>query len=578
MSTDPVVGKGSNKKSFFFITAGALLGLAVVYVSAVFFAARQTPAHTTVAGVEVGGKSIQDATRILEQQLGAASRKPISVEVDKKIYTIDPISAGLTIDSETTLAHLTQKPWNPIELWQSLFGHVDVRPVVIAEQEKLDGAITAISDKADTPPIEPSISFNQLEPMLKPGVMGEVLNLINSEELIISSFPDSPSPLVLPFEPASPSVSDTTAQSFLTRAKKEVADPVTVTIGNDSGVVSPQALAKALTYVGKDGVMTPSISGDVLVDSLKSQIKGITNTAVDATFKIVNGKPVVVPGKPGRGINPEKITSALLKVIDSPAPRVVELELGDTQPDFTTEDAKALGITEKLSSFTQNFPYAAYRVQNIGRAARYLDGTIIKPGETFSMNGTVHERTEANGYTVGYIIGQGGQFRKELGGGVSTATTAMWTAAFYANMQRVEQRAHTIWIPRYRAGLEATVSWGYLDLKWKNTSSTGVLIKASITNSSVTVTLYGTKTFDRVDAVSGPWRNITSFGTIHSTAPGCEYQGGMNGFDITVTRVVTVAGKVTKREPFYTHYAPEPRVICGKPAPSTTPKPSPSSS
>ena len=581
MTQGPQQGSTSRKKVFLTITAGALLGVVAVYVAAVFFAARQTPNNTNVAGVNVGGMSIKEATAKLEQQLGDESRQPITVEVNDKTYEIDPVSAGLSIDYPKTLAHLAQKPWNPIELWSSLFGTVNVKPVVLAEQEKLDAALAAITDKADTPPVEPTITFSGQTPKLTNGKVGNVLSVADSEKLIIGTFPVAKKPLVLPFGPENPTVSDEVANSFLTKAKAEVSSPITVTVGKQKGVISTQALAQALSYQGKDGKMVAVIDGTVLVNTLKSQISGITDTAVNASFKIVNGKPVVVPSKPGRGINSEKIASALQQVIDSPNPRTVELEMGDTQPEFTTEDAKALGITEKLSSFTQHFPYAPYRVQNIGRAARYLDGTIVKPGEIFSMNDTVHERTEANGYTVGYIIGNGGQFRKELGGGVSTATTAVWTAAFYANMQRVEQRAHTIWIPRYRAGLEATVSWGYLDMKWKNTSSNGVLIKASITNNSVTVTLYGTKNFDRVDAVSGPWRNIKAFNTIHSTIQGCEYQGGMAGFDITVTRVVTIDGEVVKREPFYTHYAPEPKVICGKaPKPSSTPtaKPLPSHS
>lgn len=576
MSENPAKGSVSKKKTFLVVTTGVLLGVVAVYVTAVFFSARQTPAKTKVAGIDVGGMSIAEASTKLEQQLAVISHNPITVQVDGKPYSVDPEAAGLSIDVQATLKDLTEKPWRPQDLWESLFGSVEIRPVVVADQEKLDSVISAIAQEADNPPTEPSIRFTGTSAMFTQGSNGEVLDIVNAEKLIIASFPDQPNPLVLPYVTATPTVSDTTARSFLPKAEQEVATPITVTIANDSGVVSPRALASALTYTGVDGVMTPSVDGKVLVDSLKTQITGITNTAVDATFKIVNGKPVVVPSKTGRGISPEKISEALLKVIDAPAPRTVELELGDTEPDFTTADAKALGITEKLSSFTQRFPYAPYRVQNIGRAARYLDGTIVKPGEVFSMNGTVHERTEANGYTVGYIIGNGGQFRKELGGGVSTATTAVWTAAFYANMERVEQRAHTIWIPRYKAGLEATVSWGYLDLKWKNTSAHGVLIKASITNSSVTVTLYGTKEFDRVDALSGPWRNIKTFGTINSTVPGCEFQAGMNGFDITVTRVVTVGGKVVKREPFYTHYAPEPRVYCGKPLPTI--KPSPSSS
>jgi vancomycin resistance protein YoaR len=180
------------------------------------------------------------------------------------------------------------------------------------------------------------------------------------------------------------------------------------------------------------------------------------------------------------------------------------------------------------------------------------------------MNDTVKERTVANGYTTGFIIGPGGQFREDLGGGVSTATTAVWTAAFYANMERIEQRAHSFWISRYRPGLEATVSWGSLDMRWRNPLKTAVLIKAYITDSSVTVTLYGTKTFDEVQAISSPMRNTRPFATVYSTDPLCVGQDGVNGFDITVTRKVIKDQKVVASQDFVTNYAAGPHVICGK--------------
>ena len=124
------------------------------------------------------------------------------------------------------------------------------------------------------------------------------------------------------------------------------------------------------------------------------------------------------------------------------------------------------------------------------------------PGQTFSMNDTVKERTVENGYTVGTVI-SGGRFAEELGGGVSTITTTMWHTAFYAGLERVEQRGHSFYISRYLPGLEATVAWGSLDLRFKNDSPYGVLIKASITNSSVTVTMYSTKRY-RITAEFGP--------------------------------------------------------------------------
>ncbi len=60
---------------------------------------------------------------------------------------------------------------------------------------------------------------------------------------------------------------------------------------------------------------------------------------------------------------------------------------------------------------------------------------------------------------MGTIIGPGGVFEEALGGGVSAATTAVWTAAFFAGMERVSTRAHSVYISRYQLGLEATVAW-----------------------------------------------------------------------------------------------------------------------
>jgi len=569
--SEPAVSS-HRRRNFFLISLGAVLVLGAIYSLMVVHYSGRTAAKTKVAGIDIGGLTLRSAEIKLDSGLLAIAGKPINVEVNKRRYAIDPVTAGLTVNVAKTIAQVPRRPWLPAQLWNQIAGTVELAPVVEADSEKLTTAISAISAQVDKLPVEPKIVFANATPKLLKGKTGQMLSADSAENLLISTYPTPTDPLILQFGPVEPSVSDAKAQEYVAAAKSEVEFPITVTVGKQHGTIEPSDLAKALTYVGADGKFAPQVDGTFLVDSLKSKISGIGNTAVDASFKIVNGKPVVVPGKDGTGINPDKIAQAVLKVIDQGAPRTVELELGDTKPDFTEADAKALGITEKLSSFTQHFPYAPYRVQNIGQAARYLDGTIVKPGEEFSMNNTVHERTAANGYTVGYIIGPGGQFLKDLGGGVSTATTAVWTAAFYANMERIEQRAHSIWIPRYRAGLEATVSWGSLDMRWRNTSKYGVLIKASITNSSVTVTLYGTKEFDQVEAVSGPWRNITQFGTIHSTIKGCESQGGQNGFDITVTRVVTVAGKVVKREPFNTHYSPGPLVICGKPAsPSATP-------
>ena len=229
-----------------------------------------------------------------------------------------------------------------------------------------------------------------------------------------------------------------------------------------------------------------------------------------------------------------------------------------------------------MSSFTQHFPYAPYRVQNIGQAARYINGTLLMPGDVFSLNDTIHERTVANGYTLGYVIGPGGVFKEDLGGGVSTSATATWTAAFYAGLQRVHVQAHSIWIPRYRAGLEATVAWGQFDMSFKNDTPHAVFISAGITHHSITVSMWGTKVYNKIEAVSGQRYGISPYTTLYDTSSTCHAQGGQEGFSIDVYRVFYQDGKEDHREKITTHYNPSPVVNCY--ADPSIPKPTPSGS
>ncbi|MEO8328741.1 MAG: VanW family protein, partial [Candidatus Nanopelagicales bacterium] len=118
--------------------------------------------------------------------------------------------------------------------------------------------------------------------------------------------------------------------------------------------------------------------------------------------------------------------------------------------------------------------------------------------------------------------------------------------------------------------LEATVSWGNLDLRFRNDTPYGVLITTSVTDTSVTVTMWSTK-YWHIDAEFGPRTNPTPYATVYDDAEGCVAQYGVDGFDITVTRVWSRDGEVKRREPLDTSYTSAPTVICApKPSPEPT--------
>jgi len=231
-----------------------------------------------------------------------------------------------------------------------------------------------------------------------------------------------------------------------------------------------------------------------------------------------------------------------------------------------------LAIKERVSTFTTYYPYAEYRNVNLGRAAELMNGTLLKPGETFSLNGTVGERTRANGFTEGYIISDG-ILVTDLGGGVSQMATTTFNAMFFAGLEDVEHKPHSFYIDRYPIGREATVAWGAIDLQFRNDTPYGVLISANVTPATVsssgvvTVSMYSTPHWNITTSESARY-NITKAKVRRVGTRECHNNEGYGGFEIDVKRFFAPAGANTEtREPenFNTVYTPSDTVICTNP-------------
>ncbi|TAK68603.1 MAG: vanomycin resistance protein VanB [Actinomycetota bacterium] len=564
------------------VVAGAVVaGLAALYLVAVALSSSGVPRGTSVLGVDIGGQSREQAIATLTSTVGATAARPITVDAADTSLDLSPGDAGLTFDAAATVDASADSRWNPWSLARHLLGTVSVDPVVVTDDAALRTQIDQVADGVDVKPVEPTLAVTGATPKLTKGKPGRALDRDAAAAAVRRAFLASRSgPVRLPVTDLAPAVSATAAQQVVEQvARPALAAPVTVRADTATATLSPAQLAAALSFVVRDGALVPELDGSALHAAIAGDLAGVETGGNEATFTIVKGKPQVVPSKVGKGVADADLAAAVLTVLPQPAPRTATVAVTTREPALSTEVAKTLGVKEKLSSFTQNFPYAAYRVKNIGQAAQYMDGTLVMPGAVYSMNDTIKERTVANGYTEGFVIGEGGIFREDLGGGVSTATTANWTAAFYAGMERVNVQAHSIWISRYRPGLEATVAWGSFDMQWRNNSPTAVFIQASITNTSVTVTLWGTKSYDRIEAVSGPRTSVVPFKKVYSQAPDCMAQGGVEGFTIVVDRVFVRGGAVVQREPITTKYAPSPTVICGeKPDKNAPPDPTASPS
>jgi vancomycin resistance protein YoaR len=286
-------------------------------------------------------------------------------------------------------------------------------------------------------------------------------------------------------------------------------------------------------------------------------------------------------------IDPEELEENFAEVaVEEDAQRRLEVEGTTTEPELTTEDAKALKITERVSTFTTNFPYAEYRNVNLPRAAQLIDGTVLRPGETFSLNDVVGERTKENGFTEGYIISDG-IFKKDLGGGVSQIATTTFNAMFFAGLKDIEHKPHSVYIDRYPVGREATVAWPTVDLRFENSTPYGVLIKARVrkatpsSEGAATVSMYSTRRW-KITSSTGPRTDYRQPGVRYVQDENCEEFTGTPGFSIDVFRYFRDldSGKVLRKEKFHTDYIAGDTVRCGapprpEPEPEPEPKPKP---
>ena len=544
---------------------GVVALMVLAYIGLVVSSGSSAHVGTSVAGVDIGGLSEVEAVTAVEDSLGPAAAKRLKVRALDQTFGLRPVAAGLSLDAAASVAPAFGHTWNPVTLLGNLLGTNDLPAVVAVDRPLLMAQVGIMADAVDVPPTEPTLVVEAGEPVLTPGVPGRELDRDATASAMAEAVLKPRAPVEAVVLEAPPIVTDAAVQDAIDMAASAAASPVTVTADTITAVIPAEAVGRALSFTQEGTALVPQLDGAVLHKSIADELGPIEVTGRDATFKIRNGNVKVVKSKVGRGVSDDELATAVSGVLVLPAAeRAVTVIVGTREPELTTDEAKALGITQQLSSFTQYFPYAAYRVQNIGEAARRVNGTVLLPGETFSLNDTIKERTEKNGYTVGFVVGEGGVFAEALGGGVSTAATTVWTAAFYAGMERVETVAHSIYISRYKPGLEATVAWGMFDMRFRNDTPHAVLITSGITNGSITVSFWGTKEFSDIQAEFGERRDIVPFATIYDKSDTCLGQGGVDGFAITVDRVFYKDGAEVAREPITTRYKPAPEVICGK--------------
>jgi vancomycin resistance protein YoaR len=274
----------------------------------------------------------------------------------------------------------------------------------------------------------------------------------------------------------------------------------------------------------------------------------------------------IEPGQEGLLLDDRAVADALCAAAQSSA-KIGELPLSPgAEPGLSNSAAEQAGIKGLMGSYTTRHACCQPRVDNIHHIADLLDGTLVRPGDTFSVNQLVGPRTTKNGFRPAPTI-EDGDMVDTVGGGVSQFATTLFNALFYGGYDILERQPHSYWFQRYPMGYDATLSYPHPDIVFKNDTDACALIKTSYTETSITVKVYGDNGGRRVRAEVSDKQNIVPPSVEFIPNPRLEADeekvrdGGMIGWTVTVKRILTYADGKTKEERRKVTYKPRVRRV-----------------
>lgn len=250
----------------------------------------------------------------------------------------------------------------------------------------------------------------------------------------------------------------------------------------------------------------------------------------------------------------------------------VEIPLELTEPERTTEYVESrlfaddLGetVTTSLAGSTQN------RITNVQLAAASIDGIILAPGEQFSYNDALGERTTERGYKAAGAY-SGGQVVQEVGGGICQVSSTLYYAALLANLQIDVRTCHYFPVGYLPAGLDATVSWGGPEFKFTNNRDWPIKIEASVDTAKNTVSVHIVGTDEDGSYVQMTYATWLVYGN-------SEYPETATGYKAATYRsVFDKNGNLLSKEleAYSEYHYHEEDIVYPTPTPSPTPEPTP---
>jgi vancomycin resistance protein YoaR len=400
------------------------LALGTLVLSVGFAGSPKTlPEGATIAGMDVGGLSTQDAILRLARRYEALKTTPAVFTAGPRKWQIRPNEMILEVDWAAAVETARRQgdgfaPVRGLRRLGARFFGADVTPRAQVATAVLAHELDVLSRRIDRRERDASIRLRGLQPELVRGATGRTLDRQATARLIVGSLVAlERSPSRLPVRISQPGVTAADLMPALAQVRTALSAPVRLAYGPTRWRLPRWRIAKMLV-LPRDGQTTLAIGGSG-ANEFFSRFRGaVDQEPVDAGFVVMPSDRVVVrPGKPGRLLDVAAAGQAILAAALSPTDRVARLAVERAQPERTTREARAMGITGRVAGYTTYYGGEPNRIHNVQLVAQLIDGAVIAPGATFSFNATTGERSPDKGFLEAPVI-INGELQNGIGGGV----------------------------------------------------------------------------------------------------------------------------------------------------------------
>lgn len=463
----------------------------------------------------MGGLSRGAAVARLDARFGKVAATPVTFTAGGGRFPLAANQLAVEPDwgAAVTAAGRAGDGFGPIRGLRRLrtrFFGAEVLPRLAVSNAALEFALDGIAAQVDRTPRSAALVLRGLRVEPVPERAGARLERDAAAEVVVRALgrlDRSGAPVALPVAVAPAPVTTEMLATAARRARVAVSGPVFLR-GESRGWRLSRKRIAALLDLPNAGATRIAFAGAAADTYFRGLSRRVDKPPTDAQFAAYGEGIRIVPSRDGRTLDVPATARALLSAATRQTERSARLAIVRATPERTTRDALAMGIDRRMASYMTYYSGTADRITNLQLGVRRLDGTLVRPGGTFSLNEAIGERTVERGFRAAPVI-IGTRFAEEIGGGTSQVATTVFNAAWEAGLEITERNPHSLYISRYQLGRDATVYWPSLDLKFVNDTSAWVLVKGFVERDGISVAIYGGE--DR--------RVVSSPGTFEVTGP-----------------------------------------------------------